>query len=52
MPPPEMARRFRDEVGRWGRGATVAMLAPSLVPGAGCTRSLKMSMKATLKMST
>jgi pimeloyl-ACP methyl ester carboxylesterase/DNA-binding CsgD family transcriptional regulator len=34
-PPPEMARRFRDAVGRWGRGATVAMLAPSLVPGAG-----------------
>jgi pimeloyl-ACP methyl ester carboxylesterase/DNA-binding CsgD family transcriptional regulator len=34
-PPPEIAQRFRDAVGRWGRGATLAMLAPSLVPGAG-----------------
>lgn len=31
-PPPEIARRFRDAVGRWGQGATVEMLAPSLLP--------------------
>jgi pimeloyl-ACP methyl ester carboxylesterase/DNA-binding CsgD family transcriptional regulator len=29
-PPPEIARRFRDAVGRWGQGATLEMLAPSL----------------------
>ncbi len=33
-PPPEIARRFRDAVGRWGQGATVEMLAPSLLPSA------------------
>ncbi len=31
-PPPEIARRFRDAVGRWGQGVTVEMLAPSLLP--------------------
>jgi DNA-binding CsgD family transcriptional regulator len=31
-PPPEIAGRFRDAVGRWGQGATVEMLAPSLLP--------------------
>jgi pimeloyl-ACP methyl ester carboxylesterase len=31
-PPPEIARRFRDAVGRWGQGATMEMLAPSLLP--------------------
>ena len=31
-PPPEIAWRFRDAVGRWGQGATVEMLAPSLLP--------------------
>ncbi len=31
-PPPEIARRFRDAVGRWGQGATLEMLAPSLPP--------------------
>jgi fatty-acyl-CoA synthase len=31
-PPPEIARRFRDAVGRWGQGATLEMLAPSLLP--------------------
>jgi pimeloyl-ACP methyl ester carboxylesterase len=31
-PPPEIARRFRDAVGRWGQGATMEMLAPSLSP--------------------
>jgi pimeloyl-ACP methyl ester carboxylesterase/DNA-binding CsgD family transcriptional regulator len=31
-PPPEIARRFRDAVGRWGQGATISMLAPSLLP--------------------
>jgi pimeloyl-ACP methyl ester carboxylesterase/DNA-binding CsgD family transcriptional regulator len=31
-PPPQIARRFRDVVGRWGQGATLAMLAPSLLP--------------------
>ena len=30
-PPPEIARRFREAVGRWGRGATLEMLAPSLL---------------------
>jgi pimeloyl-ACP methyl ester carboxylesterase/DNA-binding CsgD family transcriptional regulator len=34
-PPPEIAQLLRDAVGRWGRGATLAMLAPSLLPGAG-----------------
>jgi pimeloyl-ACP methyl ester carboxylesterase/DNA-binding CsgD family transcriptional regulator len=34
-PPPEIARLFRDAIGRWGQGATLAMLAPSLLPGAG-----------------
>ena len=34
-PPPEIARLLRDAVGRWGRGATLAMLAPSLLPSAG-----------------
>jgi pimeloyl-ACP methyl ester carboxylesterase/DNA-binding CsgD family transcriptional regulator len=29
-PPPQIARRFRDAVGRWGQGATLEMLAPSL----------------------
>jgi pimeloyl-ACP methyl ester carboxylesterase/DNA-binding CsgD family transcriptional regulator len=29
-PPPEIAQRFRDAVGRWGQGATLEMLAPSL----------------------
>jgi pimeloyl-ACP methyl ester carboxylesterase/DNA-binding CsgD family transcriptional regulator len=29
-PPPEIAGRFRDAVGRWGRGATLEMLAPTL----------------------
>jgi pimeloyl-ACP methyl ester carboxylesterase/DNA-binding CsgD family transcriptional regulator len=29
-PPPEIAGRFRDAVRRWGRGATLEMLAPSL----------------------
>lgn len=29
-PPPVIARRFRDAVGRWGQGATLEMLAPSL----------------------
>jgi pimeloyl-ACP methyl ester carboxylesterase/DNA-binding CsgD family transcriptional regulator len=29
-PPPDIARRFRDAVGRWGQGATMEMLAPSL----------------------
>src|SRR6266567_1596414 len=28
-PPPEIARRFRDAVGRWGQGVTVEMLAAS-----------------------
>lgn len=32
-PPPEIARRFRDAIGRWGQGATLEMLAPSLLPG-------------------
>ena len=31
-PPPDIARRFRDAVGRWGQGATLEMLAPSLLP--------------------
>jgi pimeloyl-ACP methyl ester carboxylesterase/DNA-binding CsgD family transcriptional regulator len=31
-PPPEIARRFRDAVGRWGQGVTLEMLAPSLLP--------------------
>lgn len=31
-PPPEVARRFRDAVGHWGQGATLEMLAPSLLP--------------------
>jgi pimeloyl-ACP methyl ester carboxylesterase/DNA-binding CsgD family transcriptional regulator len=31
-PPPPIARRFRDAVGRWGQGATIEMLAPSLLP--------------------
>ena len=31
-PPPRIARRFRDAVARWGQGATVEMLAPSLAP--------------------
>jgi len=30
-PPPEIARRFRDAVGRWGQGASLEMLAPSLL---------------------
>jgi hypothetical protein len=30
-PPPEIARRFRDAVGRWGQGATLELLAPSLL---------------------
>jgi DNA-binding CsgD family transcriptional regulator len=34
-PPPEIAGLFRDAIGRWGQGATLAMLAPSLLPGAG-----------------
>jgi pimeloyl-ACP methyl ester carboxylesterase/DNA-binding CsgD family transcriptional regulator len=34
-PPPEIAQLLRDAVGRWGRGATLAMLAPSLLPGSG-----------------
>jgi len=34
-PPPQIARRFRDAIGSWGQGATLAMLAPSLLPGAG-----------------
>lgn len=34
-PPPEIAQLLREAVGRWGRGATLAMLAPSLLPGAG-----------------
>jgi pimeloyl-ACP methyl ester carboxylesterase len=29
-PPPEIAGRFRDAVGRWGQGATLEMLAPTL----------------------
>jgi pimeloyl-ACP methyl ester carboxylesterase/DNA-binding CsgD family transcriptional regulator len=29
-PPPETAGRFRDAVRRWGQGATLEMLAPSL----------------------
>jgi pimeloyl-ACP methyl ester carboxylesterase/DNA-binding CsgD family transcriptional regulator len=31
-PPPDIARRFRDAVSRWGQGATLEMLAPSLLP--------------------
>jgi pimeloyl-ACP methyl ester carboxylesterase/DNA-binding CsgD family transcriptional regulator len=31
-PPPDIARRFRDAVGRWGQGVTLEMLAPSLLP--------------------
>ena len=31
-PPPDIARRFRDAVSRWGQGETLAMLAPSLLP--------------------
>jgi len=31
-PPPDIARRFRDAVGRWGQGVTLEMLAPSLRP--------------------
>lgn len=31
-PPPEIARRFRDAVGRWGQGVILEMLAPSLLP--------------------
>src|SRR5262249_31687632 len=31
-PPPEIARRFREAVSCWGHGATLAMLAPSLLP--------------------
>jgi pimeloyl-ACP methyl ester carboxylesterase/DNA-binding CsgD family transcriptional regulator len=31
-PPPDIARRFRDAIGRWGQGATLEMLAPSLLP--------------------
>lgn len=31
-PPPEIARRFRGAVDRWGQGATLEMLAPSLLP--------------------
>jgi pimeloyl-ACP methyl ester carboxylesterase/DNA-binding CsgD family transcriptional regulator len=34
-PPPEIAQLLRDAVGRWGRGATLAMLAPSLLPSSG-----------------
>jgi pimeloyl-ACP methyl ester carboxylesterase len=34
-PPPEIARLFRDAIGRWGHGATLAMLAPSLLSAAG-----------------
>jgi pimeloyl-ACP methyl ester carboxylesterase/DNA-binding CsgD family transcriptional regulator len=30
-PPPDIARCFRDAVGRWGQGATLEMLAPSLL---------------------
>jgi pimeloyl-ACP methyl ester carboxylesterase len=33
-PPPDIAQRFRDAVGRWGQGATLEMLAPSLLPSA------------------
>jgi pimeloyl-ACP methyl ester carboxylesterase len=34
-PPPDIAQRFRDAVGRWGQGATLEMLSPSLpqLPG-------------------
>jgi pimeloyl-ACP methyl ester carboxylesterase/DNA-binding CsgD family transcriptional regulator len=31
-PPPDIAQRFRDAVARWGQGATLEMLAPSLLP--------------------
>jgi pimeloyl-ACP methyl ester carboxylesterase/DNA-binding CsgD family transcriptional regulator len=31
-PPPDIARRFRDALSRWGQGATLEMLAPSLLP--------------------
>jgi pimeloyl-ACP methyl ester carboxylesterase/DNA-binding CsgD family transcriptional regulator len=31
-PPPDIARRFRAVAGRWGQGATLEMLAPSLLP--------------------
>jgi pimeloyl-ACP methyl ester carboxylesterase/DNA-binding CsgD family transcriptional regulator len=34
-PPPEIAQLLRDAVGGWGRGATLAMLAPSLLLGSG-----------------
>ena len=34
-PPPQIARRFRDAIGSWGQGATLAMLAPSLLPTSG-----------------
>jgi pimeloyl-ACP methyl ester carboxylesterase/DNA-binding CsgD family transcriptional regulator len=30
-PPPEIVRRLRDAVGRWGHGATLELLAPSLL---------------------
>src|SRR5262249_52442184 len=33
-PPPEGAQLFRDAVARWGRGATLEMFAPSLMPSA------------------
>jgi pimeloyl-ACP methyl ester carboxylesterase/DNA-binding CsgD family transcriptional regulator len=33
-PPPDIAWHFRKVAGRWGQGATLEMLAPSLLPSA------------------
>ncbi len=43
-PPPEIAGRFRDAVGRWGQGATLEMLAPSLL-----SRSAQLETAAALE---